>query len=349
MNIENLVRKNILSLKPYVAARHSHLSGILMDANENPFGSVIENDSFELNRYPDPNQTSLRKAVSELISIPFENICFGVGSDELIDLFIKIFCDPRKDEVIICEPTYGMYRVCCNINDVNVKNVPLNSNYDIHYDALSNAIDYNTKLIFLCSPNNPSANLLNSDFIIDLANRKNVMIVVDEAYIDFAQQSGLVNEAIKIPNLAVIRTFSKAWGMAAVRCGYSVASQFVTELLLKVKAPYNINKLTSDFVSRAISNKERYENFGDIIIKERKRIIDKLSKMKKVRKVLPSDANFISFFVDEPKKVFKVLEENGIVIRDRSNQFNFSGGLRVSVGTEEENNRFLKELEKALI
>ncbi|MBS3943978.1 MAG: histidinol-phosphate transaminase [Melioribacter sp.] len=349
MNIENLVRKNILSLNPYVAARHSHLSGTLMDANENPYGSVIENDSFELNRYPDPNQVSLRKAVSELISIPVENICFGVGSDELIDLFIKIFCDPRKDAVIICEPTYGMYRVCCNINDVNVKNIPLNSNYDIDYDALSNAIDYNTKLIFLCSPNNPSANLLNSDFIINLANRKNVMIVVDEAYIDFAQQSGLVNEAIKIPNLAVIRTFSKAWGMAGVRCGYSVASQFVTELLLKVKAPYNINKLTSDFVIRAISNKERYENFVDIIIKERKRIIDKLSKMKKVRKVLPSDANFISFFVDEPQKVFKVLEENGIVIRDRSNQFNFSGGLRVSVGTEEENNRFLKELEKALI
>lgn len=349
MNIENLVRKNILSLKPYVAARHSHLSGILMDANENPFGSVNENSSFEINRYPDPNQTSLRKAVSELISIPVKNICFGVGSDELIDLFIKIFCDPAKDEVIICEPTYGMYRVCCNINDVKVKNVPLNSNYDIEHEKLSNAICSNTKIIFLCSPNNPSANLLKNKTIINLAESNNVMIVVDEAYIDFAQQSGMVNEAIKIPNLAVLRTFSKAWGMAAVRCGYSIASPFVTELLLKVKAPYNINKLTSDFVIRSISNKDRYKNFVDIIIKERKRIIDKLSEMKKVRKVLPSDANFISFFVDEPQKVFKVLEENGIIIRDRSNQYNFSGGLRVSVGTEEENNRFLKELEKALI
>jgi histidinol-phosphate aminotransferase len=348
MNIENLVRKNILSLKPYVAARHSHLSRILMDANENPFGSVNENDSFELNRYPDPNQTSLRKAVSELISIPVENICFGVGSDELIDLFIKIFCDPSKDEVIICEPTYGMYRVCCNINDVKVKNVPLNSNFDIEHEELSNAICSNTKLIFLCSPNNPSANLLNNKAIINLAESNNVMIVVDEAYIDFAQQSGLAEEAIKIPNLAVIRTFSKAWGMAAVRCGYSVASEFVTELLFKVKAPYNLNKLTSDFLIKNLSNKEKYKYFVDKIISERKRISYELSKMKKVRKVLPSDANFISFFVDEPQKVFKVLEENGIIIRDRSNQYNFSGGLRVSVGTEEENNKFLKEIEKVL-
>lgn len=348
MNIENLVRKNILSHKPYVAARHSHLSGILMDANENPFGSVIENNLFELNRYPDPNQISLRKAVSELISIPFENICFGVGSDELIDLFIKIFCDPRKDEVIICEPTYGMYRVCCNINDVNVKNVPLDSNYDIDYDGIVKVINNNTKLIFLCSPNNPSANLLNKNSIVKLAKEKNVMIIVDEAYIDFTQQPGLINEAINIPNLAVIRTFSKAWGMAAARCGYSVASQFVTELLLKVKAPYNINKLTSDFVIKAIHYKEKYNNFIEFIIRERTRLTDELSKMKKVRKVLPSDTNFISFFVDEPKKVFKILEENGIVIRDRSNQFNFSGGLRVTVGTEEENNRFIIELEKAL-
>lgn len=348
MNIENLVRKNILSLKPYVAARHSHISGILMDANENPFGSVVENNSLDLNRYPDPNQLALRKAVSELISIPVNNLCIGVGSDELIDLLIKIFCNPGKDDVIICEPTYGMYRVCCNINDVKVKNVPLDSNYDIDFDAVYGSITDTTKLIFLCSPNNPSANLLNSESIVKLAEVKNLIVVVDEAYIDFTQQSGLAEEVLRNPNLAVIRTFSKAWGLAAVRSGYSIASEFVTELLFKVKPPYNVNKLTSDIIIKAISNKEKYKNLVEKIISQRNRIADELSKMKKVRKVLPSDANFISFFVDEPQKVFKVLEENGIIIRDRSDQYNFSGGLRVSVGTIEENNKFLKVLRKVL-
>lgn len=349
MKIEKLVRKNILSLQPYVAARHSHLSGILMDANENPIGSVVGDYSLDLNRYPDPNQMLLRQAVSDLISIPVNNLCFGVGSDELIDLFIKIFCVPGKDEVIVCEPTYGMYRVCCNINNVAVKNVPLNSNYDLDYQALSNAITNKTKLIFLCSPNNPSGNLLNSQLIVKLAKSKNVMIVVDEAYIDFTLQRGLADEVLTLPNLAVIRTFSKAWGLAAVRCGFAIASEFITGLLLKVKSPYNISKLTSNIVIKAVSQKKKYQSFVNKIINERNRIANELSKMKKIRKVLPSDANFISFFVDDPKKVFNILEKNGIIIRDRSNQFNFSGGLRISVGTKKENNKFLNVLKKVLL
>jgi len=348
MNIETLVRQNILSLKPYVAARHSHVDGLLLDANENPMGSVVEYDSLDLNRYPDPNQILLRTVVSEFISIPIENICFGVGSDELIDLYIKIFCNPGIDEVIVCEPTYGMYRVCSNINGVAVKNVPLNSNYDIDYDSISESITANTKIIFLCSPNNPSGNLLNYEAIIKLASTKNVMIVVDEAYIDFTLGNGLAYEVLKYPNLAVLRTFSKAWGLAGIRCGYSIASEFITQLLFKVKAPYNISKVTSDLVIKAIKNNAQYFNFVNEIIDERKMVYARLKKMENVIKVLPSDANFISFFVDEPKKIYKNLEASGIIIRDRSNQYNFKGGLRVSIGTKEENNKFLEALEKAL-
>lgn len=348
MNIEKLVRQNILNLKPYTSARESHLDGILLDANENSLGSVITYDSLELNRYPDPNQHALRKAVSEMISVPQENLFFGVGSDEIIDLFVKILCHPRQDEVIICEPTYGMYRVCCDTNDVAVKNVPLNSNYDIDLEAVKNAVTEKTKLIFLCSPNNPSANLLSKEKIVELAKTKEVMTVVDEAYIDFTKQNGLAQEAASLPNIAVMRTFSKAWGMAGVRCGYSVASSFITSILFKVKAPYNISKLTSDFILRSIAKKEKYESFVDQIVSERERVAAELKGIKRVKKVLTSDANFISFEVEEPKTVFSYLESKGIIIRDRSNQFNFSGYLRVSIGSAEENNKFLTELKNAL-
>ena len=348
MNIEKLVRQNILNLKPYTSARESHLDGILMDANENSLGSVVTYDSIELNRYPDPNQQALRKAVSGLINVPKESLVFGVGSDEIIDLYIKIFCHPRIDEVIVCEPTYGMYRVCCDTNDVSVKNVPLTDDFDINLEGIKSSITEKTKLIFLCSPNNPSSNLLNRDAILNLASTSEVMIVVDEAYIDFTEQTGFAQEAVTISNIAVMRTFSKAWGMAGVRCGYSIASKEITKILYKVKAPYNINKLTSDFIIHAIAAKEKYRNFVTRILNERERVADELKKMKNIRKVLHSDANFISFMVDEPKQVFSALESKGIIIRDRSSQYNFNGYLRVSVGTKEENDKFLTELNNIL-
>ncbi|MBI5807667.1 MAG: histidinol-phosphate transaminase [Ignavibacteriales bacterium] len=344
MEIEKLIRKNILKLKPYTSARESHLSGILMDANENSLGSVVNYDNVELNRYPDPNQNKLREKLSEVISIPKENLFFGVGSDEVIDLFVKIFCNPREDEVIVCEPTYGMYRVCCDINDVEVKNVPLDKNYDVDVEAIKNEVSSKTKLIFLCSPNNPSGNLLSKEKIITLAKSLNVMIVVDEAYIDFADKIGLAKEAIEIPNIAVTRTFSKAWGMAGVRCGYSIASKEITSYLFKVKSPYNFNKLTSDFIIQALSKKDAYEKYVSKIISERERVIKELKNISIIKNVLPSDSNFISFQVNEPKNVFAYLESKGIIIRDRSNQFNFSGYLRVSIGKPEENNKFLEEL-----
>lgn len=344
MEIEKLVRQNIMNLKPYTSARESHLSGILMDANENSLGSIVQFENLELNRYPDPNQNALREKLSQVIQIPKNNLFFGVGSDEIIELYVKVFCHPRQDEVIVCEPTYGMYKVCCDINDVAVKNVPLNSNFDIDINAIKSAVNEKTKLIFLCSPNNPSSNLLSKDKIMDLVKNLNVMIVVDEAYIDFADKIGLQNEAINFSNLAVMRTFSKAWGMAGVRCGYNIASEFITSILFKVKAPYNLNKLTTDFILKALSKKSDYQKFVDDILSERKRVENELKRIAIVKNVLPSDSNFISFSLDEPQKVFKYLESKGIVIRDRSNQFNFSGYLRVSIGTIEENDKFIEAL-----
>ena len=344
MNIENLVRKNILKLKPYTSARESHLNGILLDANENSLGSVVEFDELKLNRYPDPNQNAIRESLSKLISIPKENLFFGVGSDEIIELLVKIFCNPREDETIVCEPTYGMYKVCCDINDIEVKNVPLDSNFDIDLISAKNSVTEKTKIVFLCSPNNPTGNLLSKEKILELTNSVNSIVVIDEAYIDFANDDGLIKEAIQIPNLVVTRTFSKAWGLAGIRCGYAVANEKIIKLLFKVKSPYNINKLTSNFILKALNNKSKHDLFVNEIISERKRIENELKNISLVINVLPSDSNFISFKVEKPKEVFSFLESKGIIIRDRSNQFNFSGYLRVSIGTKEENDEFLKQL-----
>ncbi|MCL4550610.1 MAG: histidinol-phosphate transaminase [Bacteroidetes bacterium] len=349
MEIKNLVRKNILSLKPYTSARQSHLSGILLDANENSYGSVLDNfTSLQLNRYPDPQQTQLREALGEALNIPPKNLFFGVGSDEIIDLLIRVFCYPGKDKVIVCEPTYGMYKVACDINDAGVTNVPLVQNFQLDTEAIKKAVDEKTKIIFICSPNNPSSNLIESKQILELAKELNVLVAVDEAYIDFSENDGLINKTLEYPNLVIMRTFSKAWGLAGVRCGFCAANEEIIDLLFKVKAPYNMNKLTSNAILGAIKNISKRNEFVKKILSERKRLEKELRQRKKVLNVLPSDANFISFKVDSPQKVFSYLESNGIVIRDRSNQFNFGGYLRLTVGTEEENNLFLKKLDEIL-
>lgn len=349
MNIEKLVRENILKLKPYTAARHSHHNGILLDANENSYGSTLPVDlSKSINRYPDPYQKKLRDSVSKLYSVHSENLFFGVGSDEIIDLLIRIFCRPGVDNVIVTEPTYGMYRVACDINDIAVKNVPLTENYDIDSQKIEEAADENTKIVFLCSPNNPSANLLNKNEIFELIKKLNAIVVVDEAYIDFADDEGFLKHAAEYPNLVVMRTFSKAWGLAGVRCGYCSASKEIIEILFRVKSPYNISKLTSDAICSAITNAAKRDEYITLILEQRKRIESELKANKKILNVLPSDSNFISFKVEEPQKVFKYLESAGIIIRDRSNQFNFAGYLRVTIGTKEENDLFLSKLSEIL-
>ncbi len=349
MNIEKLVRKNILNLKPYTSARQSHMEGILLDANENSFGSVVDDfENSNYNRYPDPFQKALRKKASDYLGIPESNLIFGVGSDEIIDLLIRTFCEPRIDNVIVCEPTYGMYRVACDINNVDVINVPLNEKYDIEYETIISHTNNNTKILFLCSPNNPTSNLLDKNVIRKLIAELNLIVVIDEAYIDFANDGGFVKEALTVPNLVVMRTFSKAWGMAGLRCGYCVAHEEIIRLLFKVKMPYNINKLTAMAVSQAIDNASVKDEYVKEIIKQREFLFNELKSNKKVINVLPSDTNFISFKVENPREVYNYLEKNGIIIRDRSNQFNFQGYLRVTVGTPDENKLFLKKLNEIL-
>lgn len=348
MKIENLVRKNILELKPYTAARHSHFEGILLDANENPFGAVIENGGLHLNRYPDPYQTEIRKALSKYLNIPFDKLFFGVGSDEIIDLLIRIFCEPREDNVIICEPTYGMYKVCCDINNVEVKSVPLNSAYNLDYEKIIETVNDKTKIIFACSPNNPTSNLLDKNIIIKIARENNVIVAVDEAYADFSDDTSLINDIADVPNIILMRTFSKAWGLAAIRCGFCISSDEIIQLLFKIKFPYNMNAFTTNAVLKALSNVEKKNDFVKMILSERESVYNKLLNNKKIINVIKSDSNFISFKVEKPKEVFSFLEKNGIIIRDRSNQLNFGGYLRVTIGTPEENELFLSKLEEAL-
>lgn len=348
MDISKLVRKNILELKPYTSARSTNLSGILMDANENPYGSIVGEEFMLLNRYPDPNQTKIREALSQFLKVDNANLFFGVGSDEIIDLLIKIFCIPNKDNVIICEPTYGMYNVSCRINDVEVRNANLNEDFDIDIDEILLQKDEFTKILFLCSPNNPTGNLLNYGSIEFLANLKEFIIVIDEAYIDFADRNNSIELINRHKNIILLRTFSKAWGLAAVRCGYCIADSYIIDLLFKVKAPYSINKLTENLIIQALSKIENYKQNIELIKFQRNFLFEELTKLKKIRKVYKTEANFILFKVDNPKEVYRKLAERNIIIRDRSNQINLDGCLRVSIGTEEQNKLFINNLREIL-
>jgi histidinol-phosphate aminotransferase len=347
MNIESLVRKNILGLKPYSSARGDYLEGVLMDANENSFGCVIDAfDALELNRYPDPSHKKVREKLGHHLNVPYENLFIGVGSDEIIDLIVRIFCEPAIDSVMILDPTYGMYKVVCDINNVKTISVPLDHNYQIDFQKVEDSLEENTKVIFICSPNNPTANVINKDSVLELAQKTKRIIVIDEAYIDFAEEFSLTYEAVQLPNIIVLRTFSKIWGLAGVRCGYCITSKEIIDHLYKVKAPYNMNKLTSAVILKALDNVDKKEELKEKILGQRDFLLAELQKINGVIKVLPSQTNFILFEVKEPKDVYKKLTAKGIIIRDRSSQI--PNSLRVSVGTQNENNKFLEELRNVL-
>jgi len=349
MNIKKLARPNILKLKPYTSARSENLSGVLLDANENPLGSVItEFSESDLNRYPDPNQTDLRNKLSGYLNIPAQNLFCGVGSDEIIDLLIRVFCEPGKDSAIIVEPTYGMYKVLCNINNVEVKETELDSEFNIDVQKTLNAAGSNTKIMFLCSPNNPTGNLLKKEDIIALVKGFEGIVFLDEAYIDFVGDESLIRETLKYPNLVVLRTFSKAWGLAGIRFGFCASSAEVIELLFKIKLPYNINKLTSAAVSNALENNYKKELYISIINDEKNRLIYKMQQLNGIENVYTSDANFILFKCRNSKEVLKYLSDKGIIIRDRSGHPMLKDCLRISVGTKSENDLFLTGLWRAL-
>jgi histidinol-phosphate aminotransferase len=344
MDIEELIRPNIRRLKPYRSARHDFTSGILLDANENAFGSAISVDGLSLNRYPDPYQRELRAAIANLHSVQPENVFAGVGSDEVIDLLIRIFCEPQADSIMVLEPTYGVYRVAADVNNVEVLSCLLNDQFQINLDATRRQPTSSTKILFCCSPNNPTGNLLRRDDILTLCESTRAAVVVDEAYADYARSQSLTADIARFPNLVVLRTLSKAWGLAAIRLGYAVAHPHVISYLLKVKAPYSINILTSTGALRALKNDDHVRKSVASTIAERERLQSALLQFAGVENVFPSDANFLLVRFARARATYEALAQRGVIVRDRTAEPKLTGCLRISVGTPEQNDFLLTAL-----
>lgn len=340
-NLDSITRDNVKKLVPYSSARDefSGSRGVFLDANENPYNTGY-------NRYPDPHQRKLKEKIAKLKVVETKNIFLGNGSDEAIDLLFRAFCEPGKSNVIILPPTYGMYEVAANINDVTVKKVLLQSNFQPDINGILNAIDNNTRLIFFCSPNNPTANSFQSKLIEQVLEKFNGVVVLDEAYIDFSAQQSFIDLANKYPNLVVLQTFSKAWGMASLRLGMAFADEKIISILSKIKPPYNINGVTQQLALEALEKPEKTKNYISEIIAERARLIFELSTIKIVKHIYPTDANFILVKVDDAKSVYKYLVNENIIVRDRSKVELCEDCIRITVGTKEENDTLLNALKK---
>jgi histidinol-phosphate aminotransferase len=341
MNLQNLVRENIKRLTPYSSARKefSGAAQIFLDANENSFGSPLGRD---YNRYPDPLQSKIKEKVAEINRVKPSEIFIGNGSDEAIDLLFRIFCAPQKDNILICPPTYGMYQVSAEINDVAIKRANLTTDFQLDLAAIENAIDANTKLLFICSPNNPTGNSLRREEILNLAKNFNGIVVVDEAYIHFSSEKSLSNEINNFPNLVVLQTFSKAWGLAGLRVGLALANEEIVQLFNKVKPPYNVSQIAQEAILEAFENVEKVEKTIVEIIIEREKLIENLREFSFVTKIYPSDANFVLVKMTDAEKIYKFLLDEKIVVRNRSNVELCEGCLRITIGTPEENSSLLK-------
>jgi histidinol-phosphate aminotransferase len=347
MNIDLLVRPNIRKLKPYSSARSLYQSGVFFDANENALGSTAELPGYlELNRYPDPCSANLRKALSEYVGVPAKNVFAGNGSDEVIDLLIRIFVNPNE-AIAIMEPTYGMYRVAADTAGVGVVSYNLDDEFQIDLASLWKNLNPNIKIIFLCSPNNPTGNLMRREDIREICTRFSGIVVVDEAYIEFASAPSLVKEIRAYPNLIIMRTFSKAWGLAGVRVGYAVANKKTIEYLDKVKPPYNINRISSRIAIGALKNRPAMTQMREVTLKERAGLVEALWALG--FKVFPSDANFLLVKYSEISKVARNLaEQDGLIIRDFGNKPMLNDCVRISVGSPEQNALLINSLAKRL-
>jgi len=338
--LEKLVRKNVLKLKPYSSARDEFqgTASVYLDANENPYPDSL------YNRYPDPHQLKLKQRISEIKNIPVDQIFLGNGSDEPIDLLIRAFCEPGIDNVLIPQPTYGMYTVSAEINNVAIKTVRLSPDFDLDVTAILNAVDTNTKLIFLCSPNNPSGNLLSFEKMKQVIDGFSGLVIVDEAYIDFTSYPGFLPLLNQYSNLVVLQTLSKAWGLAAIRLGMCFASKDIIKVLNKIKPPYNISLLSQNAAFESLQKIEQKNAWVKEIIAQRDWMAEELSKTKAVQKVYPSDANFLLVKISNARAVYNQLVSRGIIVRDRSNVILCDDCLRITVGTPLENQTLLKEL-----
>lgn len=344
-NIDTLVRDNIKRMTPYSSARHefSGAATVFLDANENAFGSPLP---VNYNRYPDPMQLPLKEKISQIKGVPSSNIFLGNGSDEAIDLLFRIFCEPGKDNVIIFPPTYGMYEVCAEINNVAVKKVPLTTAYQLDLEATEAAVDANTKLIFVCSPNNPTGNSIERNDIEVLLNNFDGLVVVDEAYINYARQKTLIAELTEYPNLVILQTLSKAWGLAGLRLGMAFAGQPVIDYMNRVKYPYNINTATQQLALEALSNISSVNNWTKTTVLQKEALTEALQTLSITEKVYPSDANFILVKMKNARAIYEYLSGTGIIVRDRSKVILCDDCLRITIGTPDENNQLLEALKK---
>jgi histidinol-phosphate aminotransferase len=336
MDINQLQRENIKNLRPYSTARDEYKgqAQVFLDANENSYGSPLDHN---YNRYPDPLQLDLKEAIGKIKGLPIENTFLGNGSDEAIDLLFRSFCEPGIDNVIILPPTYGMYEVSANINNVEVRKVNLLPDYQLDLDRIAEAIDSRTKLIFICSPNNPTGNsIIRTDIETVLANFEGLVVI--------SKQRSFIPELTEYSNLVILQTFSKAWGLAALRLGMAFAARPVIDILNKVKPPYNINQATQDLALKALENVEQVNEWIKITVAERDRLSEELLNLDLVKTVYPSDANFILAEVSDASAIYNFLVEQGIIVRDRSKVALCEGCLRITIGTSSENETLLNAL-----
>ena len=345
IDIASLLRPHLRQLQPYTSARdeYSGSEGVFLDANENPFGSST---SQNFNRYPDPYQTALKQEISKIKGANPAQIFLGNGSDEAIDLLFRAFCNPGQDNVILLPPTYGMYGVSAAINGVEVRNVPLTPDFQLQPEKILSAVNAHSKILFLCSPNNPSGNAVKREDILFLLENFPGIVVVDEAYIDFSEGASLLTVLDQHPNLLVMQTLSKAWGLASLRLGMAFASPELIRVLNQIKPPYNISGLTQETVLSALQNKGKVDEFIQLILEERKFLQKELERLPYILRVHNSDANFLLVQFEHPNQVYEDLVKEKIIVRNRSSVLHCAGCLRITVGTREESIALLQALEK---
>ena len=340
INIEKLVRKNILDLKPYSSARDefSGAEGVFLDANENPFGSW--------NRYPDPYQKELKNEISKIKNTSSDSLFLGNGSDEVIDLLFRVFTNPGKDQALTFTPTYGMYEVAANINDIELLQIPLDENFQVSIDEnLQKTLqNEDLKLIFICSPNNPTGNLIQKEAVDFILKNFGGIVVIDEAYIDFADQESWISQLEKHPNLLVMQTFSKYWGMAGLRVGMAFSNPEIISLLNKVKPPYNISSLNQEAVLKTLKNASEINKQLELILKQRELVISALNDLEMVKKIYPTDANFLLAEVDNANELYDYLVNEKVIIRNRNSVV--KNCVRITIGTPEENKKLIETLQK---
>ena len=342
MSIENLIRDNIRSLQPYSSARDEFKDAssdmVFIDANENPFDTG-------LNRYPDPQQNLVKEELSKIKGVQKEQILLGNGSDEVLDLIFRVFCEPKEDKVIALPPTYGMYKVLANTNDIELINISLLENFQPNVDEILSRQNSKIKLLFLCSPNNPTANSFEAKKVEKLIKEFKGIVVIDEAYIDFSTEESWLSRLNEFPNLIVTQTLSKAYGLAGIRLGICYASEEIIGILNKIKPPYNVNQLTQEAAIKALQNVEKTNQEITTIVAERKELINSLQTIEIVDKVYASDANFLLVKVDNANQRYNELVKQGIVVRNRSNHILCENCLRFTVGTSDENEKLIAVLQ----